>query len=196
MLPDDPDAQARLFYLSALGLMIAAGVVASYRDRMGQALQHAAIWGLIFVGVVLAIGFADPLKRQLFNDEPLQIDENTVALDAKRDGHFYATLQINGQNIEFVVDTGATDLVLSQEDAERAGIDLNDLRFNRPAQTANGQVMGAFVRLESVRLGPFTDYDIPATVNGGELGTSLLGMAYLTRYRGFEVEGGRMYLKR
>ncbi|MEM7059999.1 MAG: TIGR02281 family clan AA aspartic protease [Pseudomonadota bacterium] len=196
MLPDDPDAQARLFYMSALGLLVAGGLVSAYRDRMGQALQHAAIWGLIFVGVVLAIGFADPLKRQLFNDEPLQIDENTVALDRKRDDHFYATLQINGKNIDFVVDTGATDLVLSRQDAERAGIDMNRLRFNLPAQTANGQVMGAYVRLESVRLGPFTDYDIPATVNGGELGTSLLGMAYLSRYRGFEVNGDRMYLKR
>lgn len=196
MLPDDPDAQARLFYLSAFGLLIASGLVSSYRHRMGQALQHAAIWGLIFVGVVLAIGFAEPLKRQLLSDEPLQIDENTVALDARRDGHFYATLQVNGQNIEFVVDTGATDLVLSKQDADRAGIDLENLRFNIPAQTANGQVMGAFVRLESIRLGPFTDYNIPATVNGGDLGTSLLGMAYLNRYRGFEVDGGRMYLKR
>ncbi len=180
----------------SLGLLIAAGVLGSYRDRMGQALQHAAIWALIFVGVVLAIGFYDPLKRQLLNDEPLQIDENTVAIDASRDGHFYAVLEINGQDVEFVVDTGATELVLSKQDADRAGIDLDGLTFNRPASTANGQVMGAYVRLNSVRLGPFTDYDIPATVNGGELRTSLLGMAYLNRYRGFEVDGNRMYLKR
>ena len=196
MLPDDPDSQARLFYLSALMLLVASGVVASYRHRMGQALQHAAIWVLIFVGVVLAIGFFDPLKRSLLQDEPVRIDENTIALDAGRGGHFYATLQINGQDIQFVVDTGATEMVLSQQDATRAGIDLDSLRFNRPAETANGTVMGAFVRLQSVQLGPFTDYDIPATVNGGELGTSLLGMAYLNRYRGFEVDGNRMYLKR
>ncbi len=56
MLPDDPDAQARLFYLALLGMVIASGVFYNYRDRLGTALQHAAIWVLIFLGgVVIAV---------------------------------------------------------------------------------------------------------------------------------------------
>lgn len=194
MLPDDPDAQARIFYLTVLGLMVAAGVVASYRHRMGQAMRDASIWGLIFVGVVLAIGFAEPLKRTLFNDEPMRLDQNTVAL-AKRGNHFHATLEINGRDVDFIVDTGATDLVLSREDADRVGIDLDGLSFDRPAQTANGVVMGAYVRLDQIRFGPYTDSSFPARVNGGDLGTSLLGMEYLKQYR-LQVDGDRMYLQR
>ena len=57
MLPDDPEAQARFFYLAILGMAVAIGVFYSYRDRLGAAMQHAAIWALIFAGVTIAYGF-------------------------------------------------------------------------------------------------------------------------------------------
>ena len=64
------------------------------------------------------------------------------------------------------------------------------------SQTANGEVAGAPVRLDRVRLGPFLDDGVRAVVNGGELNQSLLGMSYLNRYGGFQVEGEAMYLSR
>ena len=78
MIPDDPSSQAQLFYLLALGMLIAFWVAHRYRRRLGQAAQHAAIWALIFVGVVLAVGFAEPLKQSLFPDEAQPIDDRTV----------------------------------------------------------------------------------------------------------------------
>lgn len=196
MLPDDPDAQARIFYLVLLGSAIAIGVFAQYRHRLGQAAQHAAIWVLIFIGVVLAIGFLDPLKQQLFNDQPRVVDGRTVELRRARDGHFYAELEVNGQPIRFLVDTGASSLVLSRDDALRAGIDIDRLNFVIRTQTANGESRAAPTMLDRVSLGPYTDRNVPAVVAEGVLGKSLLGMSYLENFAGFRREGDRFYLER
>ncbi|MEO1492111.1 MAG: TIGR02281 family clan AA aspartic protease [Pseudomonadota bacterium] len=196
MLPDDPDGQARFFYLALLGLAVAAWVFKDYRHRLGQAAQHAAIWVLIFAGAVLAYGFKDNLGQMLNPDQALRVDENAVALRRASDGHFYATLEINGADIRVMVDTGATRLVLTEDDARTAGIDTGRLNFVIPASTANGQVMSAPVRLDTVALADFVDEDFRAMVNGGELDVSLLGMEYLDRYRSFQVEGDTMLLRR
>lgn len=195
MLPDSPDDTARFFYLALLGVFAATWLFSRYRGRLGQAAQHAAIWGLIFLGAVLAIGFSGDLQRMLVG-APQQIDDRTVALSQGRSGHFEAVLEVNGTNVRFLVDTGATNLVLSRRDAEAAGIDTSALSYMLPTQTANGRMMSARVRLDQVSLGAFVDRDVAATVNGGDLDISLLGMSYLERYAGWQVRGDRMYLFR
>ncbi len=87
MLPDDPDAQARLFYLALLGMVIASGVFYNYRDRLGTALQHAAIWVLIFLGATIAYGFKDQLTSQLYPDTARSVNDRTIALRQADDGH-------------------------------------------------------------------------------------------------------------
>jgi aspartyl protease family protein len=191
----DSGSQAQLFYMSILGLLVAAGVVSSYRHRLGLAAQHMAIWGLIVVGLVLAYGFKDQFMGQLLGDRPIAVGDR-IELRREPDGHFYALLEVNGQPVRFVVDTGATQLLLSREDARRVGIDMNTLNFSNPASTANGIVMTAFVRLTDVRLGNIVDRDVPAMVNGGEMRGSLLGMSYIERFSRFEIAGDRLYLTR
>ena len=196
MLPDDPDAQARLFYLAMLGMVVTSGVLYSYRDRFGTAIQHAAIWVLIFLGAVLAYGFKDPLMSQLYPDRAQAIDERTVKLRRADDGHFYVRLTVDGTPLRFMVDTGASNLVLSRQDARRIGIALEDLNFVVPTSTANGRVLGAGVILDKVELAGFVDHDVRAMVNGGRMHTSLLGMAYLHRFGGFTVDGDLLLLSR
>ena len=196
MLPNDPDAQARFFYLAILGMAVASGVFYNYRDRLGTALQHAAIWALIFVGVTIAYGFKDHFTSQLYPDTAQMIDDRTISLKRADDGHFYARVRVNGTEIRFMVDTGATDLVLSEQDARRVGLRLESLSFVLPANTANGQVMGAGVVLDRVELGDFVDTDVRAMVNGGQMSDSLLGMTYLDRFKSFNVEGKTMLLSR
>jgi aspartyl protease family protein len=192
----DPGEQARLFYLVLLGLVVLAGIFARYRGRMGQGLQHAAIWVLIFMGAMIVYGFRDVLREAAVPSEMLVQDGRTVVLRRGADAHFHATLRINGRDIRFLVDTGATQMVLSQADARRAGLDTGRLIFSIPAATANGTIFSAPVTLSEVTLGPFTDRDVPAMVNGGPLPTSLLGMRYIDRFRRVSVEGDRMILER
>ena len=196
-MPENPHDQAQLFYLVLLGSVIAVGVFYNYRHRLGQAAQHAAIWGLIFVGLVLAIGFKDNLMTMLKGAPAAQqVSDEALVLRRQKDGHFHALVEINGQEIHFLVDTGATNLVLSQRDARTAGFDTDDLNFIIRTQTANGETMSAPVRIDRVELAQFSDRDVPATVNGGDLDVSLLGMSYLDRFDGFSVEGDRMFLWR
>lgn len=112
------------------------------------------------------------------------------------DGHYHMTLGINGAPIRFVVDTGATDLVLSQDDARRAGIEPDTLAYLGRAQTANGTVPMAQVRLETVTLGETVERNVPASVNGGEMFGSLLGMSYLSRFGRISIENNRLTLER
>ncbi len=196
MLPDDPDAQARLFYLALLGMVIAGGVFYNYRDRFGTAVQHAAIWVLIFLGATIAYGFKDQLTSQLYPDTARSVDDRTIALRRADDGHFYARVLVDGTEIRFMVDTGATNLVLSQRDARRIGLAMDSLNYVLPTNTANGRVYGAGVVLDRVELGGFVDTDVRAVVNGGRMNISLLGMTYLDRFRSFSVEGDRLLLSR
>lgn len=192
----DPGAQARVFYLLILGLALLAWVFGAYRGRLGQAAQHLAIWGLIFAGVVIAYGFSDQLREQLSPSSLVAVSEDSAVLRRGRDGHFHARIDVNGVPVDFLVDTGASAIVLSQRDAARVGLHPERLTFSTPATTANGVIHSAPVILDEMRLGPFTDREVGAMVNGGELETSLLGMRYLDRFAGFSVTGDRMTLSR
>lgn len=192
----DPDTHARLFYLVLLGAFILVAVFSHYRGRMGQAAQHAAIWVLIFIGVILAFGFKDQLTGQLYTDRAMQAGEGVLAFRRAPDGHFYINAAVNGAPMRFMVDTGATQIVLTPADARAAGINTNTLNFVQPTYTANGRVMSAPVRLDSVALGGEVDRNVPASVSGGELGQSLLGMRYLDLWHSIRIEGDTLYLAR
>ena len=108
-----------------------------------------------------------------------------------------ASLDKDGKNIDDeVIDTGASDIVLSESDAELLGYPVGDLIYSGRASTANGTVPIARVKLDTITLGRFTDRNIRATVNGGELDTSLLGMRYLSRFHKIEIMGSTMTLTR
>ncbi len=188
--------QARLFYLSVLGIVVLVSVFSLYRHRLGQSLQHMAIWALVIVATVLAYGFKDELVAIVRVGEGRVADDQTITFRRAADGHFYARLSVNGEGMPFLIDTGATELVLTREAAEAAGFDVDRLAFTRQAKTANGTVSGAPVVLDSVALGPFTDRNVGAIVNGGDLHTPLLGMSYLDRFRSFQIQGDRMILVR
>ena len=103
--------------------------------------------------------------------------------------------KVNGQTIDVMVDTGATNIGLSRRDAEAAGIDPGALAYIGSANTANGTVSTARVRLDSLALGDVVDAGISAYVTSGAMMDSLLGMDYLRRYR-IEIDGAKMILSR
>jgi aspartyl protease family protein len=122
--------------------------------------------------------------------------DGRIELPRSPDGHYYLTAQVNGADIRFLVDTGATDIFLSRADAIAAGLDPANLAFIGSAMTANGQVRTAPVRLDTIRLGDIEDRGIRAFVNEGEMRESLLGMAYLQRFSSVEIRSGSLILTR
>ncbi len=189
------DDRARLLYMVVLGLGLAFVAFGGGR-RFGRALRDFGVWGLIFAMVVIAYGFRDTLKRELFPATMVQRAGGEIALRRGMDGHFHAELTVNGRPVRFMIDTGASDVVLSLEDAAAVGIDVARLSFIGRARTANGTVATAPVRLDSISLGDYRDEGLMASVNAGSLGVSLLGMAYLERFARIEISGDEMILHR
>lgn len=196
MLPGDPDDQARLFYLVLLLVGLLAFLIVGQGHRLGRSLRDLAIWLLILAMVVIAYSFRDTLRMAVMPGAARLVEGGAVELRRGSDGHFHAVLDVNGHPLRFVVDTGASGIVLSRSDAAAVGIDPDALTFSGRALTANGSVATAPVRLAEVRFAEFTDRDVAAQVNGGALDQSLLGMEYLDRFARIEIEGDRMRLGR
>ncbi|MCR8826724.1 retropepsin-like aspartic protease family protein [Pseudosulfitobacter koreensis] len=186
----------RLIYLVLLLVMVVAWGFAARRQSMNKTLQYAAVWGLIIVGAIAAVGLWDDITRASMPYRASVVGENAVSVPRSPDGHYYVSLDINDTNIPFVVDTGATDIVLSQRDARRAGIDPETLNYIGRARTANGEVALAPVRLDRVALGPIEDRNVPAVVNAGEMDGSLLGMGYLQHFGTISISQDTLTLTR
>ncbi|MFD2738782.1 TIGR02281 family clan AA aspartic protease [Sulfitobacter aestuarii] len=185
----------RLIYLVLLA-MIAGWFFMSGRTGLNKTLQQAAVWGLIFLAAVAAAGLWLDLSRDSRGTQINSSASGQIIAPRGRDGHYYLSLQINGAAIRFVVDTGASDMVLTQKDAARAGIDPDNLNYAGRASTANGEVRTAFVRLDEVSLGGVRDHDVSALVNQGSMRQSLLGMGYLQRWGRIEIAEGELILTR
>ena len=98
--------------------------------------------------------------------------------------------------MDFLVDTGASQVVLNQEDAARIGLNPDTLNYSGIAQTANGEVATAPVRLDRVELGEIKDIRVIASVNSGQMESSLLGMSYLSRFKSIEIHRDILILNR
>lgn len=119
-----------------------------------------------------------------------------VELDAARGGHYTTQAQINNSSIEVLVDTGATAVALSYEDAQTAGLQPNTLTFNVPVNTANGTGYAARVKLRKVSIGNVRVTDVDGLVlQKGVFSGTLLGMSFLGRLRSFSIENGKLILK-
>lgn len=109
-------------------------------------------------------------------------DKQRIVLHAGSNGHFYSTGQINGQTINFLVDTGASAVSLSEGDAQRIGIKYQQ---GQPVQmnTANGISHGWLIQLDRVRVGDVEIYGVEAVVSPAPMRHALLGNSFLTRFQ-------------
>lgn len=182
-----------------LGLFIAL-IVGSFflaqRTNVAQILRGVGRWALVGVAIVLIGATWGDIRLMFDGQASVSQDGAEITIPRSFDGHYYLTLEVNGNPVRFMVDTGATDIVLSREDAAKSGLDMSRLIFLGQAQTANGLVQTAPVRLETVGIGPLMDRNVRAVVNGGELHGSLLGMGYLSRFGTIVIENGEMVLRR
>jgi len=127
--------------------------------------------------------------------EMLQLNAAT-ALKAGQNGHFIVRAEINGRDVRVMVDTGASAVALSYEDAEKVGLHPSNLDFNVPVSTANGVVKAAGVNLDKIEIDGVRVSDVQGLVMPeGVMRGSLLGMSFLGKLKSFKVEDGVLYLK-
>ncbi|MEM8958334.1 MAG: TIGR02281 family clan AA aspartic protease [Pseudomonadota bacterium] len=187
---------ASLLYLSLLLAYLLYFFLRGNRESRGKMARQLVVWVLIFVGVIAAYGVWEDMRSPLGADRAMVTQSGEIVVPRARDGHYHLTLDVNGKPVRFIVDTGASDMVLTKQDAERVGIDTETLPFYGRARTANGTVATAQVWLDSVGLGPLQDRGVRARVSAGEMPGSLLGMSYLQRFDHIAITGNTLTLTR
>lgn len=169
-------------------LMLVASALVHRRHRLRDIAGGFAIWALI--GAILFAGytFRDDLSRVglrlvgALQPGTAIIDPNTGNVHVSRSigGSFFIETSVNGADMPMIFDTGASAVVLSAQDARRAGIDTEMLRYSVPVQTANGVGSAAAVTLDEVRVGNIIRHNVRAfVVEESALEASLLGMTFL-----------------
>lgn len=166
-----------------------------------QILSGSVSWLAIALILVGGYSYQYELKnvwyRIVGNIAPSLAQENpdgSVTIYGGQNGHFLANAEVNGAVIHFLIDTGASDVVLTPDDAKRAGIDVDALDYTAMVQTANGNTSTAPVRLEQIQIGTIIVHNVRANVSHSNLDTSLLGMSFLTRLKGYVVKHGALTL--
>jgi aspartyl protease family protein len=169
---------------------VVLGVGVAHYDTLRAELSHA-----LGIPPTSSASSAEPAEA------PAAPAGNTAArggaeeLRAAADGHYYAEAEINGRSLDVMVDTGASMVALTYEDAERAGLSLKPSDFTGRVNTANGVAAVAPVMLDRVTIGRVTVRDVRAAVcERGRLDKTLLGMSFLSRLDRVDITQGRLTL--
>ena len=190
------DDTGTVIYLVILGGVLLTHVMLTNRTNLGGIFRQGATWVVIFVGAIAGAMLWQEIRQDYSSRQALVTDEGQIEIRRAVDSHYYLTLEANGVPVRFVIDTGATNIVLSRDDSERIGMNIDDLQFLHVAHTANGQTRTARTMLSTLALGPIVDHNVPVSVNEHEMDNSLLGMDYLERFDRIEISDGTLVLTR
>jgi aspartyl protease family protein len=160
---------------------------------------------LVFAGLILAVGvlavrYLDqrghvPVAAMVAHAVPQPANSRTLEIKAGDGGHFQVEARVDGRRLDFVVDTGASQITIRERDAAMLGIHPTARDYSVRINTANGAGRAAFVQLGMVEVGNIIVRDIPALVVPDEaLNVNLLGMSFLSRMR-WSHERGTLVLE-
>lgn len=191
-----------LAYGVILLVLVSSSIMVGRRLRLKQSVKYAAAWAGVFlvilVGYAYRIELGDIGNRVVGEVLPYRatnVSTGEVRVKASIDGHYRVEALVDGKRVRFLIDTGASGVVLTPDDAIRLGYDPRRLRFTQIAETANGTVRSAPVRLDFISVGQIQMLNFPASVNEVDMSDSLLGMSFLARLRSFEVRDGTFIMR-
>jgi aspartyl protease family protein len=158
-----------------------------------------ALWAVAALAIIAVYGYRFELRDvalrvagEIAPTRGQEAGNGAMVFTRAPDRQFWIDALVDGKPIRFLLDTGASDIVLNRADAARLGFSVKDLAFTRSYETANGTTRGATVRLAQIRIGSIQLQDVPASVNEGELRQSLLGMRFLERLTSVEIRNDRL----
>ncbi|KAA0970179.1 TIGR02281 family clan AA aspartic protease [Aureimonas fodinaquatilis] len=202
-LPADDFAQ--LVYLGAIGAVLGTSMLFMFRGHFAQAVRSALLWVCAFAVLIMGYTFSSEFEsvgqRMLGALVPGRNVVSTVdgqqQISVARgfDRHFNVNGQVNGVDVSFLVDTGASTIAFDREMARRIGVDPDSLSYTAQVRTANGIASAALIRLDTVSIGPITRRNVNALVTDGDgIGMALLGMSFLGQLASVEFRGDRLIL--
>jgi aspartyl protease family protein len=180
---------------------LAAALLLETRGAPGR-MRHAGLWILIVGALALGYAYRGELgdvamrvRSELTPGEAVASAPQEMVFSQVEGGHFVVRALVNGQPVEFLADTGASNIVLSPADARRLGAPVESLTYDRLAETANGVGRSARWRADSLAVGALRLDGVDMEVNQAPMSVSLLGMDFFRRLDSFRVEDGRLYLR-
>jgi aspartyl protease family protein len=198
----------RLAALFAILVFVGAGVMGRSM-RPGEIVRAIVGWLAIIVVLVAAYASRDQLAAiagrfvgALVPGAPItgrlagESDPDSVVVIRSGDGHFEIRAEVDDRPVSFLLDTGATFVTLTHEDAIRIGIAVDALSYDTPIRTANGPVTAASVTVDRLAVGPLERRGVKALVAHTDvLDKSLLGLSFLNTLGGYSIAGDRLVLK-
>lgn len=172
-------------------------------EEISTSVKQVLLW--LFIFSVLIISYAFRFELDVFKNRVLGVlipsyswtnNLGELVLARNKDGHFYvqATTK-NNQKIDFLIDTGATDIALTLQDAKKLGFNISALKYTKKYNTANGIAYAAPVRIDQLTIGKKTFYNLEASVSNDGLDTSLLGMSLIGNFSHFKITNDLLILK-
>ena len=196
----DGDQAASFLYLLLLAVLVGSALMAR-RIPIAQGLKMSLAWILIFAAIFIAFtlrnDFADLGQRimaELRGTPVVARDGDTMRIQVADDGHFWATAEINGEPVNFLIDSGATVTSISAATARRAGIEPSS-RFPAVVQTANGTVTVQRGRADTLELGSIRREDLAVHIFEGPDDVNVIGMNFLSSLGSWGVEGRWLVLR-
>ncbi len=178
--------------------------VGKYRGKSSKALGHAAIWFAMIVVLIGGYAFRpelafikDRMAGVLIPGRAADKGDGTIVISkSSDDDHFSIAGYINNQSTSFVLDTGASAVVLTHDTAQRLGLLVSEDSYTQTVSTANGLTKVAPIRIDELRIASIVLQDVKASVaRQGELDVNLLGMSFLSRLKSFAVEADQLTLR-
>lgn len=195
--------------LLAILVFLGSSLAGDYIGRLGKAVKDAAIWAGLALLLVLGYSFRDEVgiaynrvsgelmpPGSALNVSQTPEGARAVRIRKHPNGHFVVRARVNAQQVTMLVDTGASTIVLTTQDARALGFDPSNLTYSIPVRTANGATTAAAIRLKTIAIGPIEFQGLDALVaRDGALSESLLGMNFLKELRSYEVTGDFLTLR-
>jgi aspartyl protease family protein len=179
-------------------------VVGKYSGKSSKALGHVAIWLVLIVALVGGYAFRpelmfvkDRIAGVLMPGQAIDKGGGTIVINKRNDDlHFSIASYVNDQSTSFVLDTGASAVVLTHDTAQRLGLLAGEGSYTQTVSTANGLTKVAPIRIDELRIASIVLKDVKASVaRPGELDINLLGMSFLSRLKGYAVEADELTLR-
>lgn len=188
------DISQAIFLAIILAFLLFAFFAKSQQQRT-QTLKVTFAWSGIFIAIIIAYAFRfelQDLKNRvlavLLPSYSWSSGEKQITIARHQNGHFYLYANApNGPKVKFLVDTGATNIALTMEDAIKLGVDVNRLNYTHRYSTANGINYGAPVKIKQMQIKEKDFYNVSAHVMRSGLDISLLGMSLIDDFKDFQI---------
>jgi len=192
---------AALIRVVAILAFLSSGLLFIRQVNLKQTARNILMWAGIMGVLTLGFAYREPLREAMIRlrsglipSYPVPTGTREMVISESEGGSYLVYGTVNGVRVRFLIDTGASDIVLSPSDAKRVGIDFGLLDFSHSYETANGVGKGALTRVKDLTVGEVHFSDVALSVNQADMNASLLGMTFLRQFKSFGFSQGKLTL--